>query len=94
MTASTQWAPAFTTATAAGCAVHTFRDTAAAPYMHEKIIVVDQVKVLIGSQNASSTCSKNRELSIQIAAAPIVSAVEKTFDSDCTAAPAWKKASS
>ncbi len=63
--------------------------------MHEKIIVVDQVKALIGSQNASSTSlNKNRELSIQITAAPIVSAIEKTFDGDFTAAPAWKKTSS
>jgi len=38
--------------------------------------------------------NKNRELSIQIAAAPVVSAIEKTFDSDFVAAPAWKKASS
>jgi len=74
--------------------VHVFPDSSKALYIHEKIIVTDQAKVLIGSQNASSTSlNKNRELSIQITAAPIVSAIEKTFDGDFTAAPAWKAAS-
>ncbi len=94
MTDSPDWTAGFDQVSAAGCAVHVFPDSSKALYIHEKIIVTDQAKVLIGSQNASSTSlNKNRELSIQITAAPIVSAIEKTFDGDFTAAPAWKAAS-
>jgi len=94
MTDSPDWTAGFDQVSAAGCAVHVFPDSSKALYIHEKVIVADQAKVLIGSQNASSTSlNKNRELSIQITAAAIVSALEKTFDGDFTAAPAWKASS-
>jgi len=94
MTDSPDWNAGFEQVSAAGCAVHVFPDSSRALYIHEKIVVTDRARVLIGSQNASSTSlNKNRELSIQITAAPIVSAIEKTFDGDFTAAPAWKASS-
>jgi len=60
-------------------------------YIHEKEITVDHKTVLIGSQNASSTSlNKNRELSIEVSAPEIVSAVQATFAGDYASAPAWK----
>ena len=93
MTDSLSWTTGFQQVTAAGCTVHVFPDSAKALYIHEKIIAIDHATVLIGSQNATATSlNKNRELSIQVIAAPIVAAVEKTFTGDYQSAPAWKAA--
>ena len=71
MTDTTDQATGFDQVSAAGWAVHVFPDSSKALYIHETIIVTDQTKVAIGSQNADSTSlNKNRELSIQITAAP------------------------
>ena len=90
MTDSTSWAPAFTTTTAAGCAVHVFPDRAGVLYVHEKLIVVDNKTMLLGSQNATITSlDRNRELSIDTAAPALVAAAAATFTTDFNAAARW-----
>jgi phosphatidylserine/phosphatidylglycerophosphate/cardiolipin synthase-like enzyme len=77
---------------AAGCSVHLFPDTGSSLYMHEKILLTDNVSLIIGSQNLSTTSLvENRELSLALdsAIAPdLISAVQSTFDADYAAAAA------
>jgi len=91
MSANPSWKAGFDAITDAGCNVHVLPNTSTGLYIHEKEITVDHTTVLIGSHNASpASLNKNRELSIEVIAPAIVSAVEATFNSDYTAAPAWR----
>ena len=90
MTASKDWTPAFTTVTKAGCTVHTYPDTTAALYIHEKLILIDGVSMLIGSQNATATSlNKNRELSVIVTTPQLVQSAAATFAADYRTAPPW-----
>jgi phosphatidylserine/phosphatidylglycerophosphate/cardiolipin synthase-like enzyme len=92
LTENPAWANGIAEVSAAGCSVHLFPDTGTGLYMHEKILLTDNTKLIIGSQNLSTTSLlENRELSLALdtATAPgVVAAVESTFDADYAAAPA------
>jgi cardiolipin synthase len=92
LTENPAWANGIAEVSAAGCSVHLFPDTGTGLYMHEKILLTDNTKLIIGSQNLSTTSLlENRELSLALdtASAPgVVAAVESTFDADYAAAPA------
>ncbi|GCE25352.1 hypothetical protein KDA_08360 [Dictyobacter alpinus] len=52
-------------------------------YMHAKIIVVDQQKAFVGSENISTaSLDKNRELGILVADTSILTTLTKTFQQD------------
>ena len=91
LTENPAWAKAVAEVSAAGCSVHQFPDTGTGLYIHEKIILTDNTKLIIGSQNLTTTSLlENRELSLALdtATAPdVVAAVESTFDADYAAAP-------
>jgi len=91
LTENPAWANAVAEVSAAGCSVHQFPDTGTGLYIHEKIILTDNTKLIIGSQNLTTTSLlENRELSLALdtATAPdVVAAVESTFDADYAAAP-------
>lgn len=91
--ADTGWTKTIEEVTAAGCSVHLLPSGDDDLYMHEKIMLIDQTALIIGSQNLSTTSLlENRELSLQLnsaTAGTLVDAVESTFDNDYRqAAPA------
>ncbi len=92
LTDNPAWANGIAEVSAAGCSVHLFPDTGTGLYMHEKILLTDNAKLIIGSQNLSTTSLlENRELSLALdttTAPGVVAAVESTFDADYAAAPA------
>ncbi|GCE03696.1 phospholipase D-like domain-containing protein [Dictyobacter aurantiacus] len=52
-------------------------------YMHAKIIIVDQRKAFVGSENISTaSLDKNRELGIIVSDAPVINALNQTFQAD------------
>jgi cardiolipin synthase len=77
---------------AAGCSVHLLPDTADGLYMHEKVILVDDTSLVIGSHNLSTaSLLENRELSLGLdttSAPAVVAAVAATFNADYARAPA------
>ena len=91
LTENPAWANAVAEVSAAGCSVHQFPDTGTGLYIHEKIILTDNTKLIIGSQNLTTTSLlENRELSLALdteTAPDVVAAVESTFDADYAAAP-------
>jgi cardiolipin synthase A/B len=93
MTDSPDWATGFATAKQSGCAVHVVPDTPAGFYVHEKLIVIDGQRMMVGSQNASySSLAFNRELSIVLTkseAPDILKQVETTFGADFARAQSW-----
>ena len=83
LTASAQWAPAFTTVYPAGCTVHTLPDTPAVLYIHEKLILIDGTSMLIGSQNATCTSlDTNREVSVIVTSPALIKAAADTLGTD------------
>jgi phosphatidylserine/phosphatidylglycerophosphate/cardiolipin synthase-like enzyme len=51
----------------AGCSVHLIPDDNEHLYMHEKILLVDDITLIIGSQNLSTaSLLENRELSLKL----------------------------
>jgi phosphatidylserine/phosphatidylglycerophosphate/cardiolipin synthase-like enzyme len=92
LTENPAWSKAVAEVSAAGCSVHLFPDAGSSLYMHEKILLTDNVSLIIGSQNLSTTSLvENRELSLALdsAIAPdLISAVQSTFDADYAAAAA------
>ena len=58
-------------------------------YMHAKIIIVDQQKAFVGSENIStSSFDKNRELGIVVSDASVLIALQQTFQQDWTTSKA------
>lgn len=58
-------------------------------YMHAKIIVVDQKKAFIGSENISTaSLDKNRELGIVVSDTTVLNSLQQTFQTDWTASKA------
>lgn len=55
-------------------------------YIHAKIIIVDQQKAFVGSENIStSSLDKNRELGIIVSNTSVLNALQQTFQQDWTA---------
>lgn len=58
-------------------------------YMHAKIIVVDQKKAFIGSENISTaSLDQNRELGIVVSDTTVLNSLQQTFQTDWTASQA------
>jgi phosphatidylserine/phosphatidylglycerophosphate/cardiolipin synthase-like enzyme len=93
MTDSPNWDTGFATAKQSGCAVHVVPDTPTGFYVHEKLIVTDGQRMMLGSQNASySSLAFNRELSIVLTksqAPDILKQAETTFGADFARAHPW-----
>jgi len=67
----------------AGVEVRTLRS----PYVHAKLILVDQVRAYVGSVNLSdASLDQNRELGILVSQADIMEKLSRTFEND------WQKA--
>lgn len=68
--------------TRSGIAVHS-GSSANVPYIHAKVVVVDDRIAFVGSENFSGTSlDKNRELGVILRALPLVHRLEKTFRRD------------
>jgi phosphatidylserine/phosphatidylglycerophosphate/cardiolipin synthase-like enzyme len=82
MTASPEWDSAFKRLTGAGVHVRTFKQDASL-YIHAKMILVDDRRVFLGSQNFSAgSLDDNRELGIVLSTGAIIRSLERTFAGD------------
>lgn len=90
LTDNPAWHSALDTVTAAGCAVHLLPVRRGTLYMHEKLLLIDDTTLVIGSHNLTTTSLlENRELSLTLTstnAAPVLAAVKETFNNDFNAA--------
>jgi phosphatidylserine/phosphatidylglycerophosphate/cardiolipin synthase-like enzyme len=86
MTYASEWKKAFGALAAAGVQIRTY--AAKAPlYIHAKVIVADDEKAFIGSENFSSgSLANNRELGIIVTDQATIGSVEATFGKDWNAA--------
>jgi cardiolipin synthase len=86
MTYAANWKTAFTELSDAGVKVRTY--PANAPiYIHAKVVIADDTKAFVGSENFSSaSLDQNRELGLIISDPATVASLAKTFAQD------WKNA--
>ena len=86
MTYASSWKDAFTQLAHAGVQVRTYK--ASAPlYIHAKMIVADDARAFVGSENFSeSSLDKNRELGIVLSDPDILAQLKNTFAGDFHAA--------
>ncbi len=86
MTASKEWDSSFAALSTAGASVRTY--AANAPlYIHAKVIVADDSRAFVGSENFSSgSLEKNRELGLIVANSAVIESIESTFDKDWSGA--------
>jgi cardiolipin synthase len=86
MTEDPAWTQAINQVSAAGCSVHLLPSSAAALYMHEKLLITDHTSLIIGSHNLSTaSLLDNRELSLRLdqgTAPDVLAAVASTFEHD------------
>jgi cardiolipin synthase A/B len=91
MTYSPDWKTAFGELVAHGVVVKTY-PAHAALYIHAKMIVADNARAFVGSENFSLTSlDKNRELGIIIINTNIIQSLESTFENDLSGATMFKK---
>ncbi len=82
MTADSSWDSNFDELAKAGVHVHLYASSASL-YIHAKMILVDGVRVFLGSQNFStSSLEDNRELGIIFSSPSIIASLSATFTSD------------
>jgi cardiolipin synthase A/B len=90
MTSNPSWARALAEVSDAGCSVHLLPPDGPL-YMHEKMLLIDDAALILGSQNLTTTSLvENRELSVALdttSAPAVVDAVRSTFEKDYAAAP-------
>jgi phosphatidylserine/phosphatidylglycerophosphate/cardiolipin synthase-like enzyme len=87
MTSSPTWAAAWVGLVRAGVKVATYPDTAAALYVHAKVVVVDDMTAFVGSQNFSNeSLAHNRELGVTTSDAAVVGPLSQTLAADFTGA--------
>ncbi len=81
MTWSSEWYRPFRELSRCGVSVRLYHGQRY--YIHAKLLIVDGDRALLGSQNLSETSlQRNRELSIDIVAAPLVRALTRDFAAD------------
>ncbi|MGH7195455.1 MAG: phospholipase D-like domain-containing protein [Candidatus Saccharimonadales bacterium] len=91
MTNSSEWKTDFESLTKAGVHVRTYAANAKL-YIHAKMILVDNQKVFLGSENFSTTSlDRNRELGLILSSPQIIKSLNTTFASDYQAATPFKK---
>ncbi len=85
MTAESNWDTAFRMLSATGVHIHTF--FADAPlYIHAKMILVDDARAFVGSENFSySSLEKNRELGVMVYDSTTLASLSRTFEEDLQA---------
>ena len=89
MTYSSEWKTAFAGLVQAGASVRTYAANARL-YIHAKVIVADDTRAYVGSQNFSSgSLQKNRELGIVVTDPSIIGSIEGTFEKDWAGATAF-----
>jgi cardiolipin synthase A/B len=77
---------AFTQLAQAGVSVRTYARKASL-YIHAKVIIVDDARAFVGSENFSTTSlSRNRELGLLVSDPGVISALEQTYTLDWTGA--------
>ncbi|MDB5187851.1 MAG: phosphatidylserine/phosphatidylglycerophosphate/cardiolipin synthase-like protein [Candidatus Kaiserbacteria bacterium] len=82
MTDNKKWYDAWTELSKVGTQVHTY-DAKAPTYIHAKVILADNTKMFVGSENFSLTSlQRNRELGIITSDTNAISQVEQTFETD------------
>jgi len=82
MTDQSTWHSAFHELTSAGVHVHTFAANASL-YIHAKMVLADNHRVFVGSENFSTfSMTRNRELGIIFTAPHLIDSMRKTFDGD------------
>jgi phosphatidylserine/phosphatidylglycerophosphate/cardiolipin synthase-like enzyme len=83
MTYATNWKPQFTQLENAGVEVRTFASSSKSIYIHAKMILADNARVFLGSENFSDTSlNKNRELGLVLTSAVILEQLNGIFDAD------------
>jgi phosphatidylserine/phosphatidylglycerophosphate/cardiolipin synthase-like enzyme len=83
MTSDSEWDTAFSQLESAGVHVMSYPDTAAALYIHAKVIDVDSAKAFVGSENFSAaSLDYNRELGLITSSATVVGSLNSTLSSD------------
>jgi phosphatidylserine/phosphatidylglycerophosphate/cardiolipin synthase-like enzyme len=83
MTASDEWTGALARLAATGAEVRTYPATKSSPYIHAKVIVADDAKAFVGSENFSVTSlDDNRELGIIVTNQTIIRPLVATFEND------------
>lgn len=82
MTYSSEWKKTFAALAGAGVQIRTY--AAEAPlYIHAKVILADDKKAFVGSENFSSgSLAENRELGIIVADQATIGSIESTFEKD------------
>jgi phosphatidylserine/phosphatidylglycerophosphate/cardiolipin synthase-like enzyme len=91
MTYNPSWVPAWTALARAGVEVSTYPDTASAPYIHAKVIVVDALTAFVGSQNFSNdSLVHNRELGLTTSDAAVVGPLSETLAADFAGATPFR----
>ncbi len=87
MTYATNWKPMFTQLTEAGVQVRTYASTSKVRYIHAKMILADNARVFLGSENFSgNSMNKNRELGLVLTSSAILEKLNQVFASDWVAA--------
>jgi cardiolipin synthase A/B len=90
MTRESDWDSAFNALTKAGVHVDTYPDSATALYIHAKVIVVDDRRAFLGSENFSvGSMQYNRELGLITTSKPIVHALTGVLDKDAAGGQRW-----
>jgi cardiolipin synthase len=88
MTYASDWRSAFDTLTTCGAHVRVYHGQTY--YIHAKLLVIDQRRGLISSQNLSVTSLQyNRELGIELTSPTVLSALRRDFGADYTGAAPW-----
>jgi phosphatidylserine/phosphatidylglycerophosphate/cardiolipin synthase-like enzyme len=84
MTGSSEWKWQFAELSTAGVHVRTYADADDAPlYIHAKMIVADDARAFVGSENFSlASLDDNRELGIMIDDPAVIRSLTKTFIAD------------
>ncbi|MBP6884396.1 MAG: hypothetical protein KBC17_01060 [Candidatus Pacebacteria bacterium] len=90
MSMQTSWLTAFRALTASGVEIRTFPEKAPL-FIHAKVIIADESRAFVGSENFSAnSLDNNRELGIIFTKADIISSIMKTFKSDWASATVFR----
>ena len=90
MTRQSDWYDAFDALTRAGVQVDTYPDSSTALYIHAKVIVVDDHRAFLGSENFSvGSMQYNRELGLITANPTILTRLSRTVKQDAAGGQPW-----
>ncbi len=88
MTDSSQWHQAFRYLASLGIQIRTYPKNQHSLYIHEKIFIIDDTQVFLGSQNLSTTSLvTNRELGLFISTPSSIETIKNQFLEDWNNAP-------